>query len=458
MAMHEAAAPEDAAREAPLTLTGIVIYSGPALGFFFMVLLLLLYFFKFSTDVLLIAPGVMGLIFGLSRVWDAFLDPLVGYLSDRTRSRWGRRRPWMLAACLPLAFFFVMLWSPPTGLGGVPLIVWMTVAVFGFFTATTVFIIPHQALGAELSTSSELRTRLFAVRHVAIGLGLVSAGVGMGWLRESPDPRGAAFWLATVLGLVTVMAIVLATAALRERSEYQGRGAGNPLEAYTDVWRNPHARVVLCSQLVSSLGGATLMVFAAFYLDYVIQRPDLLLIFFGAYFVPAYVLVPAWLPLARRVGKKRLWRAAMVLSALGFGGLFLLDEGDGAALVGLAFLIGIGGGCGQMLAPAVWADIIDYDEYRTGQRKEGSYFAATSLVVKAAGGFPFVLGGLALEALGFVPNAAQSEATRLGLRAIFGLFPALCSLIASLLLGRLRLTDEEHGRIRDALDARSARL
>ncbi len=96
----------------------IVGYALPMLGVGYMFGVLTLYLLKFATDVLLVAPGTMGLILGISRIWDAFADPLAGYLSDATRTRFGRRRPWLTASALPLGLFFVAVWSPPSQLGG----------------------------------------------------------------------------------------------------------------------------------------------------------------------------------------------------------------------------------------------------------------------------------------------------------------------------------------------------
>ena len=132
-----------------------------------MMLLVNLYVMKFATDVLLIAPGVMGVIFGISRVWDAVSDPLVGYLSDRSKNRLGRRRSWLLFSILPLAGMFIWVFSPPGSLSAGMLIVWMAIGVIGFYSALTMLVVPHVSLGAELSEDYHLRSRLYGLRHGA---------------------------------------------------------------------------------------------------------------------------------------------------------------------------------------------------------------------------------------------------------------------------------------------------
>ena len=115
-----------------------------------MYLILSLYVMKFSTDVLLIAPAVMGAIFSLSRIWDAISDPLVGYLSDRTTLRLGRRRTWILGSCLPISIGFYAVFAPPFSMQGDDLTLWMTLAIIGFYSAMTLFFVPHMASGRRI--------------------------------------------------------------------------------------------------------------------------------------------------------------------------------------------------------------------------------------------------------------------------------------------------------------------
>ena len=165
-----------------LPASTVAAYGLPAIGAGYMYLLVGLYVMKFSTDVLLISPLAMGLIFSASRVWDAVSDPLVGYLSDRTRSRFGRRRSWMAASVLPIGALFVMIFAAPTGLTGAPLAAWMAVAVIGFYSVMTVFFVPHLSLGAELSTNYHERSRLFGYRHGFYTLGYIACLFTMQWL------------------------------------------------------------------------------------------------------------------------------------------------------------------------------------------------------------------------------------------------------------------------------------
>ena len=166
-------------RIAPGTL---IAFGAPAVGAGYMYLLLSLYVMKFSTDVLLIAPAVMGLIFSISRIWDAISDPLVGYLSDRTSTSLGRRRTWILFSFIPIAIGFYAVFAPPQDLAVTGLSWWMAAAIIGFYSAMTIFFVPHMALGAELSNDYHERSRLFGLRHAFYTFGSILSLATMYWL------------------------------------------------------------------------------------------------------------------------------------------------------------------------------------------------------------------------------------------------------------------------------------
>ena len=153
--------PEPSEERVPLGR--VLVYASPLVGVFLANSLVGIYLLKFATDVLYLAPALVGAIFLLGRVWDAVSDPLVGFLTDRTRSRLGRRRPWFLASALPVGLTIVAVWAPPPDLEGPALVAWFTLAVLLFYTAFTAFRVPHQAMAAELSRGYHDRTRVFAI-------------------------------------------------------------------------------------------------------------------------------------------------------------------------------------------------------------------------------------------------------------------------------------------------------
>jgi sugar (glycoside-pentoside-hexuronide) transporter len=450
-------------RAGRVPLARIIDYVLPTAGVGFMFSMVALYLMKFATDVLLISPAAMGTLFFVARLWDAVSDPVAGYWSDRTRTRLGRRRPWLAASIVPVGLAFVWVWSPPASLSGAGAVAWMGVGVIGFYSAMTVFLVPHLSLGAELSDDTHDRTRIYGVRHVVWTLGTVFALFGMSALisASSPgsqsDPRRTAVTIALLVAGVTAALIAWTVVRVRERPEYLGRGARRPLDAVSDVLANPHARRLLLVILIESLGGATIAILTPYVAQYVVGRPDLTVWFIATYIFSTIAFVPIWLPLSRRFGKKRLWTFSMLLTASAFGGMFFLAEGSVGLLVVLAFVGGVAGSCGSIMSPSVQADVIDWDEYRSGERKEGAYFSAWTFVFKGATGITIMLTGYVLELSGFVPNQDQTPEARLAILSLYSLFPLACYLVGVALFSRFSLDEREHARIRAELDDRRLR-
>ena len=333
----------------------------------------------------------------------------------------------------------------------------MGAALFGHFTASTLFAVPHESLGAELAREHHDRTRIFGVRHVLYTFGIFAALAGIFLLVRSGAPRDTAFTLIATAGGLTAVLTMLAVALLREPAEHQGRGGQRPFAAFADVLRNPHARLLLVVFAIETIGTATLGILLPYVLEYVVGRPDLIPQLIAVYMVPAVLFVPLWIALSRRIGKKPLWLGSMCAMTLAFSALFLVGPGDWLYVAVLALLAGVGGGCGAVVAPSIQADIIDWDELRTGERKEGAYFAVWSFVRKGAFGLTAGATGIALASTGFVPNAEQPPETLLAMRALFGLFPGACYLAGYAAVPALPLhPDRASRRARGPRDARAA--
>lgn len=420
-----------------------------------MLFLVSLWFLKFSTDVLLLAPGLVSLLFAAARIWDAVIDPLAGYVSDRTRSRFGRRRPYMLVASFALPCVFFALFNPPVALSPDALLLWSGVALFAVYTSSTAFIVPHQALGAELSEDPFQRSRVFGTHYVAWQFGAATAMATMALVENTEEPRELLPLLTIPLAIASAAIMSTCSLRLRERPEYQGRGSDSLLRSFGDVWRNPHARPLLVAFFIDSIGMAGVGIIAPFVADYLLGGPEMLLFFFGFYMVPAIALAPVWPRLAQRLGKKRLWIAALVAATVGFGGFFFVAEGQTALLCALAALIGAGGSCAQVMVPSMQADVIDWDEWKTGERKEGAYSAMRTFLFKSAFGVMVILTGSTLEWAGYVPGGEQSEQTLFALRLLFSLIPASFYLATVFYVGAFfRFDEAAHARIRAELDRR----
>ena len=436
-----------------LPFSTILAWGVPALGYAFPLFFVQVYFLKFATDVLLLSPAMIGLMFGAGRLWDAVTDPIAGYLSDRTNTRFGRRRPWMLLGVPLLIAFFAMLWIPPANLSGGALLAWTTVALFGFYTAYTAYSIPHASLGAELSRDHHDRSRVFGTRHVAFTLGVICAFGALQYAETAADERAAVRNVVLVGGTGIAFLLLIAPLAARERQEHQGRGGRSPWSSMRDVFGNPHARILFGTLFIESLGAGVVGVLAPYVAEYVLERPDRVFVLPACYVGASVVSVPVWVRLSRHYGKRDVWLGAMIVTALSFGAAAFAGAGDVTYVAVLLVFAGAAAGCGGAVGQSILADVIDWDELRSGERKEGAYSATWGFALKAAIGCMIMLTGLALQVSGFEPNVRQSPAALWTLKGLFAGVPFVGFVIGALIFRHFSLDEEEHARVRAALDA-----
>ncbi len=439
-----------------LSLGVIWAYSLPRIGLGIMGLLFGTYLMKFSTDVLLIAPAVMGSLIAGSRLWDAVSDPLVGYLSDQTNSPYGRRRSWMFFAAVPMGIGLVMIWSPPGMLDSLGMIVWMGVALLVYETASTAFYVPHGAIGVELTPNYHERTRLYGYAHMIGAIGSILGLISLQFMNMSEDKRTFALGLSLLSGFFVTSIILFSTRILPERRDYQGRGGKGIYKSFIDVFRNKHALLLLIVFAIETFGAASVGMLVPYLVEYVIPMQAMMVPILITYTLPQFVFTPFWIKLARKFGKKRLWAFSMWLNAATFFGyFFILEPGQTSIWVWVfSFTLGFAAGCGAVVAPAIKADIIDYDEYLTGERKEGAYLAVWNLVRKSAASVTALVTGIVLQLTGFEPNIEQSEQTQFAMRALFALLPCICYVFGALLFIRFNFNEKEHAEVRQILAER----
>ena len=420
----------------------LVAYGGPSFAFSYLVFFVQFYFFKFATDVLLLAPVLVSLLFGLAKLWDAVSCPLVGSWSDRLRSRWGRRRPFLVGSLPLLIGAYVMLWLPPDGLEAGRLTLWVGVALFAFFTAYDLYTLPQLALGAELSSDSHERTRLFAARQISFTIGILLAFGAIDFAMNSADPRAAARDLAIPSALAAAAVLLVTPLAVRERAGSVGRGGRGFLPAFRDVLATKPARRLLAVEGIEAVGIGAVGTLAPFVAEYLLGRPEVVAVLPAAYVLSGVVAIPLWVSAAARWGKRETWLVAMLLSALAFAGIAMLGRDDLARMIALLALAGAAMGCGSVLGRALLADVIDLDERRTGERKEGAYSAASTLILKAGTALAIAASGPVMSATGFVPNAEQSDESLVGLRLLFAGLPCAGFLIGAWVFRGFSLDDD----------------
>ena len=412
-------------------------YGLPALGLYAMQWVVSLYLLKFATEQLLLAPALVGAILAASRVWDAVNDPLVGIASDHTRTRLGRRRPWMLGGAPLVACAFVAIWWGPGAVGSTSRSVWFAAATFSFYTAFTLVSIPHSSLGASLATGNGERNRLFAARGLFQNLGLAVAMAALYGLEKATNPESAARWIGVALGVLAT-ATIAAGALLTNEPRSPGGAPRHGWRSMLGVARDADTRRILATLGLQELALGSLLVVLPFASDAILDTPGGTAVYLLAFIAAMTLSLPVWVTLARRFGVKRAWCLGNAIEALAFVPLVRIEAGDLRFVIVMAAMIGCGHGASRILSMTALATAADRNTRTSGEAMEGMIFAASTFVEKCAVGCAALAVGFALQLSGLETGpdgvAAGGEATALVLRALASVFPAVLLTLSCLVL------------------------
>jgi GPH family glycoside/pentoside/hexuronide:cation symporter len=285
---------------------------------------------------------------------------------------------------------------------------------------------------------------------------MLAAAGALFFLEGAEEPRAFARLLSLAIGGFATVLIILAAWRLRERAEFQGRGGSSPWRSFGDVLKNPHSRILIGVFFLEQLGFAALVSLLPYLSDYVVQTPGSTAIYLFGAVGSSLLSIPFWISVSRRFGKKQVWVISIAIKSVLFAAAFTLGAGDFVPLVVISICFGLMNGCGAVVGPSLKADVVDWDEAQTGERKEGSYFAAWNFVQKSAGGIAVWAIGVTLASTDFAPNVVQSEETILGMRMLASAAPCFLHLLALGLMARFALSESEHRAARQRAEARAA--
>ncbi|UCD91161.1 MAG: MFS transporter, partial [Desulfobacterales bacterium] len=218
--------------------------------------------------------------------------------------------------------------------------------------------------------------------------------------------------------------------------------------------RNRPFVILLIAYTISAIGNNLPATLILFYVEYVLQS-NLADFFLLIYFVTGIIFLPGWMSISRKIGKKTAWLTSMAINTGAFLGVFFLGPGDALIYGILVFVSGIGFGATLAIPSAIQADVIDYDEWLTGERREGQYIGFWSISKKLAAAVGVGAGLAILGTAGYTPNVEQSEQVKLALRTLYALVPSFCNLIAILIALAYPITSTVHQNIRKAIDDRN---
>lgn len=438
----------------------LAAFSAPALGLYAIGLPVAVYLPPFYAKEMGLGLTLVGQIFMLCRFFDLGADLVLGAVSDRVRSRFGRRRP-MLALAVPLMCLGAWrLFLPPDDVGPVYVFGWLIVMYAGYALG----VISHMSWGAELSPDYHQRSRIHGWREMVGIIGMVAvltmpALIEMSGDAERADGIGAMGWFIIV---VFPLGVLLAIVKVPDPPNRRGAGAAHlsMREAVATIARNPYVKRILLADLLAGVPPAITGALFVFMVESVVQAPHLTSSLLLGYFVAGILGIPIWLHISYRFGKNRAFAIGAVWNcALGTMFLFL-GPGDNVALVVLSLLYGLGYASGTFLLRALMADAADEDELRSGHNRTGLFYGLLTMTNKI--GFALAVGLTypLLDFFGFSPTAVADlppGAPIPGLGALIALYvflPAGMNLLGALVMRRYPLDAAALERIHRELAAR----
>lgn len=357
-------------------------------------------------------------------IWNAFNDPMLGYLSDRTRTRWGRRIPWIAGGLLPLVVFFILVWTPPALAPG-GLFAYFLVIIFLYDFFFTLVVLNWTSLFPEMFPSLRERAVVSAWRQIFGNLGLV-VGVAL-----APMLYSSIGWAKTgiVLGLLTGVALGVSLLGSREDPSLPTEPLSlGPALRYTLA--NRSFLTFVFTSLTVQFAFTVLLAALRFYTKYVLHLGDeqhtIMLV---ACFVMVFILLHPWGRITVRLGARKTMMLGIAIFGVALLPAWFVSDFMGGVV--FAALLGVGLPALLLLLDVLISDVIDEDELRSGTRREGMYFGVHALVIRLGISFNGLVMGTVLTATGYDPHLAVQPASAIwGLRFLMGGVPLVALAIA----------------------------
>ena len=403
---------------------------------------------RYLVDYVGLAAGVAGLLIGLGKVYDAVTDPLMGAISDRTHSRFGRRRPYLLLGSIVSAASFVLIFNLAqwTTLAPTLLLGMVIFALLLNATGYTIFNVPYLAMPAEMGLGFHERTRLMSFRAAAVAIGGVSATAGGPFLIGAFGGGVHGYSsMAWVLGGVILLAGLACAAMMRwaptetppEPSQF------SLIEQFKTAWDNKPFMLLLGVKVGHLIGLAIYLASMPFFFGVILQVP---MTYLGSYFLvqSSFILLSQlfWVKFTARVGKNRAYYLAAAFYILALFSWQLADAGESFFEIALrAVFTGTGAGGVLLIGQSLLPDTMRYDYQRTGLRREGVFAGVYTTIEKLSFAVGPAVLGLLLGWAGYVggADAAQSETSREVIAAGVSILPGLGITLAALIMTQYRL-------------------
>ena len=432
-----------------------VLYGVADLGIAMLTASIQFWLLFFYTDIAHIDPALAGTALMVGKLtWDAINDPFFGYLSDKTKTRWGRRRPWMLVGAIPLGLATWLMFSIPAGLTGIKAFLAVLITFLLFDTFHTMCSVTYYAMTPELTFDYNERTSLTTIREVytvvgyILGAAITTVLAGVFQSVFHLTTKGSWSAIGATFGAIAVITILTTAINVKERKRGElVPSAMPPLKSVLQTFKNKPFIQLMAAQFLSSFSFTLLTTLLPYYLIYQLNMEAqlplvmmLMLVFIGIFLFP-------WKAVSDKISKGVSYAIGLFIASLAVIATFFYPHAPSPLIYITAIVAGIGFS-GQWVFPwSMIPDVVEYDQLQTGERREGIYYGMWAFLGKFTGALGIAVSGWALKLFGYVPNAAQTPQALLGIRLFFGPVPAIVLILSLPLLIWYPITRASHAKL-----------
>ncbi len=411
-----------------------------------------MFYLFFLTDVVGLRPSLAGAVVFLGNIWDAVTDPFVGWLSDRSDNRFGRRRIWILGSTLPFALSFALIWKVPAGLGQWATFAYATFFFMFFIFMITSYMVPYTTLAMELSNDYDERNQLAMWRMVfSIGLALPATVLPKLLIDAMPDARSGYFAMGWILGLCMIPLAALVVFAGKEK---RGKAEAIPFfQSLKSAFKFAPFRQAIYMYVCAMLPLRLLMATILYYFTYYLLKAEAFEISMGIMMVTSVAALFFWDAVARRLDKRKAYIIGITTSAVLILVLLLPAGIVSKLLLPFSFVMGLGISALHIMPVAIVPEVIDAGRAAGHTASDGVWNGIITFVHKMSAALAALAMGAILDLSGYVPGLEkQSPSAIFAIVFLVSIAPAVFMLIGVIVAFTFRIGRDEAKKLKEALE------